>query len=180
MSVPRYNVLGVGVSALTLAQARDLVLGARGARQLGYVCITPVHAVSEARRDPAFRKILNESLLTTPDGMPLVWLAPPGVERVYGPDLMLAVCDAGRATSLRHYFYGGAPGVAEQLREKLCARFPGLEVVGTFTPPYRPLNPDEAAALRADVARARSDIIWVGLGTPKQERFMAAHAALSR
>jgi len=169
----RYNVLGVGVSALTLPQARDLVLGARGALRLGYVCVTPVHAVSEACADPAFRKILNESFLTTPDGMPLVWLAPRGVGRVYGPDLMLAVCDAGRAAGLKHYFYGGAPGVAELLREKLCARFPGLEVVGTYTPPYRPLNPDEAAALRADVARTRPDIIWVGLGTPKQERFMA-------
>ena len=96
----RYNVLGVGVSALTLAQARDLVLSARGARQLGYVCVSPVHAISEAQSDPAYRRILNESFLTTPDGMPLVWLAPAGVERVYGPDLMLAVCDAGRAIGL--------------------------------------------------------------------------------
>ena len=175
MSVPRYNVLGVGVSVLTLTQARDLVLGARGARQLGYVCVTPVHAVDEARCDPAFRQILNESFLTTPDGMPIVWLGPPGVERVYGPDLMLAVCDAGRATGLRHYFYGGAPGVAELLRDKLTARFPGLEVVGMFTPPYRPLTSDELATLRADVARTRPDIIWVGLSTPKQERFMAEH-----
>jgi N-acetylglucosaminyldiphosphoundecaprenol N-acetyl-beta-D-mannosaminyltransferase len=173
MPVPRYNVLGVGISALTLAQARDLVLAARGKRPLGYVCVTPVHAIDEARRDPAFRKILNESFLTTPDGMPIVWLGPPGVERVYGPDLMLAVCDAGRATGLRHYFYGGGPGVAELLREKLCARFPGLEVVGTYTPPYGPLSSDELTAVRADVARTRPDIIWVGLGTPKQERFMA-------
>ena len=172
---PRYNVLGTGVSALTLAQARDLVLAARGSGPLGYVCVTPVHAVSEACADPAFRKILNASYLTTPDGMPLVWLGPPGVARVYGPDLMLAVCDAGRATGLRHYFYGGAPGVAEQLCEKLTARYPGLEVVGTFTPPYSPLTPDENAALHADVARTRPDIIWVGLGTPKQERFMAEH-----
>ena len=175
MDVPRYNVLGVGVSALTLPQARDLVLGARDARHLGYVCVTPVHAVDEARRDPAFRKILNESFLTTPDGMPIAWLGPPGVERVYGPDLMLAVCDAGRATGLRHYFYGGGPGVAELLREKLGARFPGLEVVGTYSPPYGPLSADELAAVRADVARTRPDIIWVGLGTPKQERFMAGH-----
>ena len=175
MPVPRYNVLGVGVSALTLAQARDLVLGARGARQLGYVCVTPVHAVSEACEDPAFRKILNGSFLTTPDGMPLVWLGPRGVERVYGPDLMLAVCDAGRAIGLRHYFYGGAPGVADLLREKLTARFPGLEITGTFTPPFRPLDAAELAALRADVTRARPDIIWVGLSTPKQERFMAEH-----
>ena len=122
MSVPRYNVLGVGVSALTLAQARDLVLAARGARQLGYVCVTPVHAVDEAQRDPAFRKILNESYLTTPDGMPIVWLGPPGVERVYGPDLMLDVCDAGRAAGLRHYFYGGGPysSLRHQLYLPVC------------------------------------------------------------
>ncbi|MCX6945243.1 MAG: WecB/TagA/CpsF family glycosyltransferase [Opitutales bacterium] len=175
MPIPRYNVLGVGVSALTLARARDLVLGARGARRLGYVCVTPVHAVCEAGRDPAFRQILNASYLTTPDGMPLVWLGPRGVERVYVPDLLLAVCDAGRAVGLRHYFYGGAPGVAETLRARLGARFPGLVVVGTGTPPYHPLTADETAALRAEVARLQPDIIWVGLGTPKQERFMAAH-----
>jgi N-acetylglucosaminyldiphosphoundecaprenol N-acetyl-beta-D-mannosaminyltransferase len=174
-SIPRYNVLGVGVSALTLEQTRDLVLGVRGTLRNGYVCITTVHGVGEARSDPAFRRILNASWLTTPDGMPLVWLGPPGVERVYGPDLMLAVCDAGRARGLTHYFYGGAPNVAEALRGSLCTRFPGLEVTGTFTPPYRPLQPDEVAALHADIARRRPDIIWVGLGTPKQERFMAEH-----
>ncbi len=173
---PRYNVLGVGVSALTFNQARDLVLGARGASRMGYVCLVTAHGLTEARADPALRKIYNASWLTTPDGMPLVWLGPPGVERVYGPDLMLAVCDAGRATGLTHYFYGGVPGVAETLREKLCARFSGLKVVGTFTPPFRPLNPDESAALRTEVARFRPDIIWVGLGSPKQERFMAEYA----
>ncbi|MBI4626704.1 MAG: WecB/TagA/CpsF family glycosyltransferase [Verrucomicrobia bacterium] len=97
------------------------------------------------------------------------------IERVYGPDLMLAVCDQGRASGLTHYFYGGAPGVAEELRSKLRARFPGLNVAGTFTPPFRPLDPGEIAALQADVARVRPDVIWVGLGTPKQERFMAQH-----
>jgi len=173
--LPRYNVLGVGVSELTLASACELVLAAHNSRPLGYVCVTPVHAVSEACADASFRKILNASYLTTPDGMPLVWLAPPGVERVYGPDLMLAVCDAGRAVGLRHYFYGGAPGVVDALGEKLSARFPGLEVAGTFTPPYRPLSPGELAELHANVAHTRPDVIWVGLGTPKQERFMAAH-----
>jgi len=176
--VPRYNVLGVGVSALTLAQARDLVLGVRGVRGSicqGYICVCTVHGIGEARADPALRKIFNASWLTTPDGMPLVWLGSRGVERVYGPDLMLAVCDAGRASGLTHYFYGGTPGVAEELKAKLCARFPGLAVVGTFTPPFRPLNEAETAALRADVARLRPDVIWVGLSTPKQERFMAAH-----
>jgi N-acetylglucosaminyldiphosphoundecaprenol N-acetyl-beta-D-mannosaminyltransferase len=167
--------LGVGISALTFAQARDLVLSARGARRLGYVCLGTAHGLTEARADPALRKIYNESWLTTPDGMPLVWLGPRGVERVYGPDLMLAVCDAGRTSGLRHYFCGGAPNVAEALRGRLGHRFPGLEVVGTFTPPFRPLNPEEATALRVDVAHTAPDIVWVGLGTPKQERFMAEY-----
>ena len=172
---PRYNVLGVGVSALTLAQARDLVLGARGAKRLGYVCLGTVNGIAEARADPVFRTVFNASYLTTPDGMPLVWLGPRGVERVYGPDLLLAVCEAGRAGGLRHYFFGGAEGVASALAQNLAARFPGLAVAGTFTPPFRPLTAEEDAALAADVARTQPDIVWVGLGTPKQERFMAEH-----
>jgi N-acetylglucosaminyldiphosphoundecaprenol N-acetyl-beta-D-mannosaminyltransferase len=172
---PRYNVLGVGISALTLAQARDLVLSVSGSLRRGYVCLGTAAGLTEARADPALRKIFNESWLTTPDGMPLVWLGPRGVERVYGPDLMLAVCDAGRAIGLTHYFFGGAPGVAETLKQKLTARFPGLAVVGTFTPPFRPLETSELAALRAETARARPDVMWVGLGTPKQEKFMAEH-----
>lgn len=178
MSLPsRFNVLGTAVSVLSLEQARDLVLSARGRQRLGYVCLAGVHGVSEARRDENFRRILNDSWLSVPDGMPLVWLGRwhghGQITRVYGPDLMNAVCDAGRAAGLTHYFYGGVPGVAETLREKLTARFPGLRVVGTFTPPFRPLNPAESAQLRADVAAQQPDVIWVGLSTPKQERFMA-------
>lgn len=179
MNVPagilRYNVLGVGVSALTLTQARDLVIGVRGTLRRGYICLGTAHGLTEARRDLALRRIYNESWLTTPDGMPLVWLGPPGVERVYGPDLLLAVGAAGRACGLRHYFYGGAPGVAEAMRDRLSARFPGMAIVGTFSPPFRPLDPAELEALRADVARTRPDVMWIGLGTPKQEHFMAAH-----
>jgi N-acetylglucosaminyldiphosphoundecaprenol N-acetyl-beta-D-mannosaminyltransferase len=177
MPPPRYNVLGVGVSALTLPQARDLILGVRNRPRCGYVCVSDVHGIMEAQDDPALRAIYNAAWLVTPDGMPLVWLAPRGVQRVYGPDLMLAVCDAGRSIGLTHYFYGGAPGVAEQLRDRLGARFPGLKVVGTHTPPFRPLTATEVAALRADVARVRPDVMWVGLSTPKQERFMGEHAA---
>ena len=171
----RYNVLGVGVSARTLPEARDLVVSVHGRLRRGYVCLGTAAGLTEARADPALRKIFNDSWLTTPDGMPLVWLGPKGVERVYGPDLMLAVCDAGRAVRLTHYFLGGREGVAEELKQKLCARFPGLAVVGTFTPPFRPLDANELAALRADIARVRPDVIWVGLGTPKQEHFMAEH-----
>lgn len=171
--VPRYNVLGVGVSALTFAAARDLVAGARRGAGPGYVCLCTAHGLAHARRDAAFRRILNASWLTTPDGMPLVWMGPRGVERVYGPDLLLAVCDAGRAGGLRHFFYGGKPGVAGELARRLAARFPGLAVAGTHTPPFRDLTQGELASLRQEVGRARPDIVWVGLGTPKQERFMA-------
>lgn len=174
--VSRYNVTGIGVSALTLAQARDLIVSTRGQLRRGYVCLATAHGLTEAQRDPELKAIYNASWLTTPDGMPLVWLGPPGVERVYGPDLMLAVCDAGRAVGLRHYFYGGQPEVAEELRAKLTARFPGLDVVGTYTPPFRPLDAAEAAALQAEVARTRPDVVWVGISSPKQEKFMARHA----
>ena len=173
--VSRYNVLGVGVSTLTLHETRDVILGLQGERRRGYICLGTAHGLTEACHDPRLRRIYNEALLTTPDGMPLVWLGPPGVERVYGPDLMLAVCDAGRAGGLRHYLYGGVPGVADELRQKLENRFPGLNVVGSFTPPFRELNEFEVETLRRDVARTRPDVIWVGLSSPKQEKFMARY-----
>lgn len=171
----RYNVLGVGVSALTLPQTRDLVLGVRGQLRRGYICLGTAHGLTEARTDANLRRIFNESWLTTPDGMPLVWLGPRGVERVYGPDLMLEVCEAGRRFGLRHYLFGGVPGVAEELRARLIQRFPGLEIVGTHTPPFRPLDATETVALQAEIARLRPDVIWVGLSSPKQEKFMAQH-----
>ncbi len=176
-AVSRFNVLGVGVSALSLSDATRRIIATRGQKQLGYICVCTVHGISETRRDPALQQTFNRSWLTTPDGMPLVWLGRhhghKSITRVYGPDLMLSVCDEGRATGLRHYFYGGAPEVAETLQAKLCDRFPGLEVVGTFAPPYRPLTTEEFSALQTDIAATSPDIIWVGLSTPKQERFMA-------
>ncbi len=171
----RYNVLGVGVSALTLAQTRALILGTRGQLRRGYVCLATAFGVTESRSDPELRRAYNQSWLTTPDGMPLVWLGPPGVERVYGPDLLLDICDAGRAVGLRHYLFGGVSGVAAALTQRLEQRFPGVQIVGSYEPPFRPLTDDEFRAWQAEVARVRPDIIWVGLGAPKQERFMAAH-----
>lgn len=179
---PRFNVLGTGVSALSLDQARDLVLAARGKKHLGYICCATAYNLNLARADSALRSAYNRSVLTTPDGMPLVWLGRRHghhhITRVYGPDLMEAVCDAGRATGLRHYFYGGRAGVAEELKARLTARFPGLQVVGTFTPPFRALNADELATMRAEITAAQPDVIWVGLSTPTQEKFMAEHGLL--
>ncbi len=177
---PRFNVLGTGVSVLSLAEARDRVLAARGQKRLGYICCATAYNANLARSLPSLRAHYNRSLLTTPDGMPLVWLGRwhghRQVTRVYGPDLMEAVCDAGRAVGLRHFFYGGDVGVAEQLKDRLRERFPGLEVVGTFTPPFRELDASELADLHTRVAVAKPDVVWIGLSSPKQEHFMATHA----
>jgi N-acetylglucosaminyldiphosphoundecaprenol N-acetyl-beta-D-mannosaminyltransferase len=131
----------------------------------------------EAQEDEAFRKILNGAFLCTPDGMPMVWAGKLNghrhMGRVYGPDLMLEVCAWSETSGARHFFYGGAEGVAELLARKLRERFPKLAVAGTFTPPFRPLEAGELKALQAQIASARPDILWVGLSTPKQERFMA-------
>ncbi len=173
------NVLGVGVSALNLTTALEAIALAVAERRKGYVCVTGVHGVSEAQADPEFHRILNRACLNTPDGMPMVWLGRLAghreMARVYGPDLMTLVMQESVGRGWRHFFYGGANGTAERLRVVLTAKFPGLQVMGTYEPPFRPLNDTEQAALTAQVAAAKPDFFWVGLSTPKQERFMAAN-----
>ncbi len=173
----RVNVLGVGISVLNLRTALDAIAAAVRARRKGYICVTGVHGVMEAQDDDKFKKILNDAFLCTPDGMPMVWAGKLNghseMGRVYGPDLLLEVCAWSETSGAKHFFYGGADGVAELLAQKLKNKFPKLEVVGTFTPPFRALNADEAIKLREQVAIAPPDILWVGLSTPKQEKFMA-------
>jgi N-acetylglucosaminyldiphosphoundecaprenol N-acetyl-beta-D-mannosaminyltransferase len=173
----RVNVLGVGVSVLNLHTALDAIADAVRTRHKGYVCVTGVHGVMEAQDDPVFRKILNEAFLCTPDGMPMVWMGKLNghseMRRVYGPDLMLDVCAWSEKNSCSHFFYGGAEGVAEALAKYLKARFPKMEIVGTFTPPFRALNTEEKEQLGEKIRAARPDIMWIGLSTPKQEKFMA-------
>ena len=179
MNIPQFEVLGVRLHAMDLALATAAALEAVRLRRKGYVCVTGVHGVSEAQSDAGFRRILNGAFLNTTDGMPLVWLGRralgPQVQRVYGPDLMLEVCHATQSLPVRHFLYGGAPGLAEELRARLEARFPGVTICGTFCPPFRALRAEEEAALAALVRASRPDIMWIGLSTPKQERFMAEY-----
>ncbi len=175
----RANVLGVGISAINLDTAVAAIAEALARKTKGYVCVTGVHGVSEAQADPAFRTILNRAFLTTPDGMPTVWMGRwqgfRQMRRVYGPDLMLRVCEFTRTRGYTHFLYGGAPGVADTLKARLEQRFPGLQIAGTYTPPFRPLNPAEEQQLQDLVGKLRPDIFWVGLSTPKQEKFMAQY-----
>ncbi len=176
---PRTNILGVGVSALNMPLAVERIAGWVEQDSRQYICCTNTHLVTEAQSRPELRQALNQAGMVTPDGMPLVWLSRllghPEVQRVYGPDLLLAACAHGQSRGWRHYFYGGAPGVAELLAARLQARFPGLLVAGMHSPPFRALSPAEDQAEIEQIGTARPDILWVGLGAPKQELWMAEH-----
>jgi N-acetylglucosaminyldiphosphoundecaprenol N-acetyl-beta-D-mannosaminyltransferase len=143
----------------------------------GLVCVTGVHGVMEAHRDPAFREILNEAFLCVPDGMPTVWVGRlqghGQMRRVYGPDFMLEMCRRSQVSGWRHFLYGGGAGTADLLARKLTACMPWLKIVGTYTPPFGPLSAEQESEIVDLVARCEPDIFWVGLSTPKQERFMA-------
>jgi N-acetylglucosaminyldiphosphoundecaprenol N-acetyl-beta-D-mannosaminyltransferase len=122
-------------------------------------------------------RILNGAWLNTPDGMPMVWVGRlrgfRSMSRVYGPDLMYLVCDFTQKKDYTHFLYGGAEGVAPELKRRLEEKFPGLKIVGTYTPPFRPLEAAEEAELTRTINALQPDIVWVGLSTPKQEKFMA-------
>lgn len=177
---PRINALGVGISVLNLQSALNLISFALNNKLKGYITVTGVHGVSEAQNDPQFKKILNRSFLCTPDGMPLVWLGRyyykyKEMDRVYGPDLMKLVCEWSKKREYSHFLYGGLPGVAESLKQKLQTDYQGIKIAGCFTPPFRPLNLSEEQELIKLIRNTKPDIIWIGLSTPKQERFMAQY-----
>lgn len=176
---PRCNVLGIGIHAVNLDSAEAIIAATIDARTPSYVTVTGVHGVSIAHEDPGFHRILYNARLCTPDGMPLVWMGRlqgyREIGRVYGPDLMLRLCDHGRARGWRHFFLGGKPGVADELARRLADRFPGLEVAGCFSPPFRSLSAAEIEHLCLSLRASHPHVLWIGLSTPKQERFMAAH-----
>jgi N-acetylglucosaminyldiphosphoundecaprenol N-acetyl-beta-D-mannosaminyltransferase len=178
-SPERVNILGVGVSAINLETGTQLVLDAIKARKKGYITVTGVHGIMESQEDLEFRKILNHSFLCTPDGMPTVWIGKATgkkeMDRVYGPDLMLEIMKRSPELGTRHFFFGGCDNVANELKDNLQSRFKGLQVVGTYEPPFRPLNTEEEVDLTEKIRESRPDIMWVGLSTPKQEKFMAQY-----
>jgi N-acetylglucosaminyldiphosphoundecaprenol N-acetyl-beta-D-mannosaminyltransferase len=149
-------------------------------RGKGYVCLTGVHGIMEAQRDKTVRAILNRAFLCAPDGMPTVWVGHfqghQSMGRVYGPDFMLKLCKVSARTGLRHFLYGGKPGVAKILKQQLEAAVPAIDIVGTYTPPFRSLTAQEEEVMLASINNTGSDIIWVGLSTPKQEQFMAQYS----
>jgi N-acetylglucosaminyldiphosphoundecaprenol N-acetyl-beta-D-mannosaminyltransferase len=175
----RVNILGVGVSAINMSMALDFMEWAIVKELQTYISVCPVSTILACLDDPAVRRAVNGAGLVTPDGMPIVWLARaaghPHVSRVYGPDLMLYFCVRSVGPGYRHYFYGGTEGVPEQLATALITRFPGLQVTGGYSPPFRPLTSEEDAEVVGRINAARPDVVWVGLGSPKQDLWMATH-----
>ena len=177
--IQRINVLGVGVSAINMAMAISTVDNWIEKRSRRYICVTDVHGIMQSVRNQAFRRIHNAAGLVTPDGMPLVWLLKlaghRNADRVYGPDLMLDLFRHAERRGYRHFLYGSSNQTLERLRATLARRFPGASIVGWISPPFRPLSEDEDRAIISSINDSGADIVWIGLGTPKQERWMAEH-----
>ncbi len=175
-----FSVLNVRVDAVQIPDAIERIESwIRTRRRCHYVAVTGMHGVTEAQHDASLRKILNAADLVVPDGMPLVWIARlrgfPLRRRVYGPELMMAFCEATVSKGYRHFLYGGSPEVCGRLAQQLRRRFPAISIVGTYSPPFRPLSSQESADVSETINRAEPDIVWVGLSTPKQECWMHQH-----
>jgi len=184
----KHAVLNVGISATTYDEVVEFCGRWTHARRTGtagplarYICVTSVHGVMTAREDSGVRNILNSADIVTPDGMPLVWaLRSLGVrqqQRVYGPALMLRLCEAAARHKHKIFLYGATEDCLAALAERLCARYPALNIVGKFAPPFRELTADEDRLIQSRILDSGAELIFVGISTPKQERWMYAHRA---
>jgi N-acetylglucosaminyldiphosphoundecaprenol N-acetyl-beta-D-mannosaminyltransferase len=171
-------VLDIPLALTDYERTLDWIDQMVGARERGYVCVCNVHAVMAAGEDPELRASLLSSSLNVPDGQPLVWainaLGHSLAGRVYGPELMSRSCARAADTQQRLYLYGGRnQGALVQLALNLRQRYPGVKIVGGYSPPHRPLDEEEQSAVVDEINRSRADVVWVGIGVPKQEKWMA-------
>jgi N-acetylglucosaminyldiphosphoundecaprenol N-acetyl-beta-D-mannosaminyltransferase len=175
---PSTLVAGVPVSNIDYSEVVERIGGWIQDRKNRYVCVCPVHSIVEAHRRPEFRKVLRESALNTADGMPVVWaqrlFGHRHASRVYGPTLMLHTLERAEREGWRIALYGGRADRLEELTRRLKARFPDLQLVSAISPPFRELSEEEQDSLVGQINAARADIVWVGLGCPKQEQWMAS------
>ena len=179
----RCNVFGVNFTVSDVETAAfsvlDRVMGGRGGLSGQYLCFSNVHTTVMAHDDPGYRDILNGSAFTFPDGKPIAEYQKnrgfAEAERVAGPDFMDAVFRATMDGRVSHYFYGSTPETIAKLRENLECRYPGIRIAGMVSPPFRPETPEEDAETVRRINESGAALVWIGLGAPKQERWMAAH-----
>jgi len=171
------DLLGIPVSVIDYEQALAWIEDTVAARERGFVCVSNVHAVMAAAEDPGLREALLQSSINVPDGMPLVWamnlLGESLRTRVYGPELMARACARAARSGERFYLYGGRnQGALVQLALNLRQRYPGIKIVGGYSPPHRPLTDEERRTAIEEINVARPDVVWVGIGVPKQEKWI--------
>jgi N-acetylglucosaminyldiphosphoundecaprenol N-acetyl-beta-D-mannosaminyltransferase len=176
----RGNIVGVGISAVNMAMAVGVIEKWIENQEQNYVLNIPAHLIVDCQRDPVLRRICNGAGLANPDGMPVAWILRlmgfRQVDRVCGPDLMLAMCRRSLERGYKHFLYGGwPPAVTVRLAAKLRERFPGLRIVGEHTPPFRPLTPEEDRVEIETINAADPDIVWCGLGARKEEYWTSGH-----
>ena len=173
------DVLGVRVDATSYHDTARQIVGWVHSRRGRYVCVANVHMTMEGWDDPAFRRMVNEADLVTPDGMPLVWalrrLGVADATRVYGPTLTLHVCELAAREGVAVGFYGGRPAAIERLVPNLLARYPDLQVAYAESPPFHTLTAEEDEQMVERIRASGAGVLFVGLGCPKQERWMAEH-----
>jgi N-acetylglucosaminyldiphosphoundecaprenol N-acetyl-beta-D-mannosaminyltransferase len=176
----RAGILGVGFDLIDYESAIETLHSWREAGRCGQVVMCNPHSVLTCHRDSAMARSTAAASLVLPDGAGIILAARilgyPRAGRVAGPTLMLRLCDWGRRHGYRHYFYGGAEGVADTLADRLASRYPGLEVAGTLCPPFRPVSEEEDLQIVERINASRPDVVWVGLGAPKQEKWMLEHS----
>lgn len=187
----KQSVLGVGISKtsyqsvtqlcrLWIEQQRSLLEATpveNNSSRGRYICVTSVHGIMTALRVPALAQILNNADVATPDGMPVVWalrsFGAKNQPRVYGPTLMLELCNQAAAHKHRIYLFGSHSKTLTELESKLLEKFPGLVIAGSYAPPFRPLTPEEQAECIERIKESRAELVFVGISTPKQEAWMA-------
>ena len=176
--VAEEHVLGVPLALTDYEEVLDWIDGTIAHRRRGYICVAAVHTVMASQEDPDLREAVLASDFTVPDGQPLVWamnmLGHELPNRVYGPTLMERACERAARTGVRMYLYGGRnQGALVQLALNLRQRSPGLQIVGGYAPPFRDLTPEEEDAIVEEINASKADVVWVGIGVPKQEKWMA-------
>jgi N-acetylglucosaminyldiphosphoundecaprenol N-acetyl-beta-D-mannosaminyltransferase len=182
-NMPCADILGVHVNAQRFDDAVTTLLNWARQPQSRYVCACPVYTLMVCRDNPAVRKAVSGADMVTADGMPVVWIQRrwgfPQAERVYGPDVMRAICEKGAERGIRHFFLGGLPGVATRLAETLKAEIPALEVAGTCAPQVE-IGDTPDVTLADALNSANANIIWVGFGSPKQDLWMSVYRPVLR
>ena len=175
----RYNVIGCHINKLTKADALNDVISRVRNGGGGYVCFTNVHVSVMAREDNEIQNIINSSFMSLPDGKPLYWVGKAkgldNLEQIPGPDFFPELINARTDPPLRHYFFGGKQETLDTLVENIKTKYPHTQIVGAESPPFRELTSDEVESGLARIRDSKADIVWVGLGAPKQEKWMAEH-----